>query len=259
MSYTYLSFQKALALEMIVPNANTADPNFVAILPTIIDYAEQRCYRELDIEDARGFWYVQSPEPPYHALDLSTVSPDSTVQPPPLIVERLLCYLPAGVAFPPDPTTITGVQPCVPVSGEYLEAVYGYGDTPGPPRFFAPQGNGVVELGPWPDQPYAMGVIGKYRPFPLYSAPPGDGTQSTFLSSVLPDLFLAAAMISAAGYQKNFGAMADDPRMAMSWETQFQTLLSSAKQEEMRKKFHGWQANTAETTPAQTPQPVPGG
>ena len=57
MAYTYFSFQPALAVEMALPNAATAAPgslpttfpNFGAILPTIIDYAEQRCYRELDL------------------------------------------------------------------------------------------------------------------------------------------------------------------------------------------------------------------
>src|SRR5271168_1928874 len=49
MTYTYAQFQTAVALEMAIPNTNVADVNFQAILPTIIDYAEQRCYRDLDL------------------------------------------------------------------------------------------------------------------------------------------------------------------------------------------------------------------
>lgn len=53
------------------------------------------------------------------------------------------------------------------------------------------------------------------------------------------DLFVAAAMVFMSGYQKNFGAQADDPKMAMSWETQYQALLRGAMDEEARKKGEG--------------------
>ena len=49
MSYDYASFQSALAQEMAIPNANVNDPLFQAILQTIIDYAEQWLYRDLDL------------------------------------------------------------------------------------------------------------------------------------------------------------------------------------------------------------------
>ena len=46
MSYTYATYTAALAELMVTPST---DPNFVAIEPSIIDYAEQRIYRELDL------------------------------------------------------------------------------------------------------------------------------------------------------------------------------------------------------------------
>ena len=46
MSYTYATYTAALAELMVMPST---DPNFVAIEPSIIDYAEQRIYRELDL------------------------------------------------------------------------------------------------------------------------------------------------------------------------------------------------------------------
>jgi hypothetical protein len=260
MSYTYSSFQSALALYMAIPQANVSTPNFVAALPSIIDYAEQRCYRELDLLAARADWfgYLTVGVP---SFKLSTITyPLAANLPPPITIERLRILQPYGLVPPISPSNPpTAATPCSPVSPEWLDAVYGPGADPGVPAWFAHTSQGVIDLGPPPDLSYTIAIFGMYRPFPLYSAPPGDGTQTTFLTTLLPDLFLAAAMINAAGYQKNFGAQMDDPKMAISWETQFQTLLSSAKTEEMRKRFHGWQANTAETNPPQTPQPVPGG
>jgi hypothetical protein len=259
MSYTYTTFQSALALYMAIPNINVQSPNFVAALPSIIDYAEQRCYRELDLLAARADWYgvLTQGKTSFSLSDI--IYPTPVNLPPPLTIERLRILQPPGVAIPLVLGTVTAATPCSPVSPEWLDAVYGPGSDEGVPAWFAHTKQSVIDLGPPPDEGYTISIFGMYRPFPLYNAPPNDGTQTTFLTANLPDLFLAAAMINAAGYQKNFGAQADDPRMAMSWETQFNLLLPSAKSEEMRKRFHGWQANTAETNPPPTPQPVPGG
>jgi hypothetical protein len=260
MSYNYTTFQEALALYMAIPNANIATPNFVAALPSIIDYAEQRCYRELDLLAARGQWFgFLAPLSPVFNLATDITSPDPTALPSPVTVERVRILTPIDVVIPPTAGTLTGAAPCIPTSPEYLDAVFGPGSTAGFPVRFSHTTQDILEFGPVPDLAYPIAVFGMYRPFPLYSAPPNDGSQTTFLTSLLPDLFLAAAMINASGYQKNFGAQMDDPKMAMSWETQFGSLLPSAKSEEMRKRFHGWQADTAETNPPPTPMPQPGG
>jgi hypothetical protein len=260
MSYTYASFQSALALYMAIPQANVATPNFVLALPSIIDYAEQRCYRELDLLQARASWYgTLTPASPAFKLSTGISYPLTTDLPLPLTVERVRILMPTTVPIPPTPGAVTSAVPCTPTSAEFLDAIYGFGSTAGVPVWFSHTSQDFLDFGPPPDQAYVVALFGMYRPFPLYSASPNDGTQTTFLTSFFPDLFLAAAMINAAGYQKNFGAMMDDPKMAQSWETQFNLLLPSAKAEEMRKRFHGWQATTAETNPPPTPQPQPGG
>lgn len=243
MSYTYDTFQSALAQMMAIPNANVASPNFVAILPTIIDYAEQRCYRDLDLLNATltitsamtALQRVQSLLPPTGDLPI-------------LILENFNVVLATGERIQLYPT-----------SREWIDSIYGGPQTASVPQFYGMVDDEDVVLGPWPDQAYACEFIGKFRPIPLYEAPPEDGTQTTYLSTVLPDLFLAAAMVAASAYQKNFGAQGDDPRMAQSWETQYQTLLPSAQAEEMRKKQHGWQALTSQRSPPPTPAPTPGG
>jgi hypothetical protein len=266
MSYTYSSFQTALASEMIVPNNNVNDPNFVLILPTIIDYAEQRIYRELDCLHAETRqWF---PMTAYQREQSFLASAATSATPSPaqqiLIVERVSIQ-PVGAAPPIAGVAPTlGGEPALPTTVDYLDAVYsGLFPTPGPigrPVHFAPLDDVTLVFGPAPDQAYSFLIHGKCRPVPLYLAPPADGTQTTFLTSVLPDLFLAAAMVSASGYRHNFGAQSDDPRMAVSWEGQYNELLGSAKNEETRKRFLGWnQLSSYSATQAAQPQPAPAG
>ena len=103
-------------------------------------------------------------------------------------------------------------------------------------------------MGPSPGQSYGMEVIGTVRPTPLSAA-----NSTTFLTLHLSDLFFAACMSAIAGYQRDYGAQTDDPRSAVSWETQYAQRLASASKEEARRKFQSgdW---TGETRPA--PQPM---
>jgi len=243
MSYTYATFSKALAIEMVIPNANVQNVNFQAILPTLIDQAEQVCYRDLDLLAATG-----SQQFPTIAQNRYLNFTAATGARQILIAEDINIVLASGERVPMHPT-----------SRAWIDAVYGGSQTAAQPNWFAMLTDTQIILAPWPDQVYNLEVIGKFRPAPLYSAPPNDGTQTTFLSSVLPDLFLAAAMVAASGYMKNFGAQADDVRMAMSWSTVYQQALASAKGEETRKKFHGWMALSSESNPPPTPPPPPPG
>lgn len=251
MSYTYQSFQQALATEMVIPQGIN-DPNFTAILPTIIDYAEQRIYRELDCEHAsvqQLFTCV-----PF-IRSQSILLSGAAATPPPgnqlLIVERVL-ILPVGWTYNPTPPSqpTSGGEPIKPTTMDVIDAIYsGIFPAPGvfgPPTYFAMQDDLTVVFGPAPDKAYMFLVFGKNRPTALYNLGSGD---SSFLTSVLPDLFLAASMIAASAYRKNFGAASDDPRSAMSWEQQFQLLLPSAKSEENRKRFAGWNDMSGESSP----------
>ena len=71
----------------------------------------------------------------------------------------------------------------------------------------------------------------------------------------MPDLLLSASMIFGAGYQKNFGAMADDPKMAMSWETIYQGQVKDVMIEELRKKSMSWNWQPEQPSPIAIPQP----
>jgi hypothetical protein len=257
--YTFSSFQCALALEMAVPtNSPTippTDPNFVAIVPTLIDYAEQRCYRDLDCQHAlteqlfpmTALTRNQS----YLAANAVFANPSPAQQI--LIPERVVVEPPTGYyPFPVPPAKPTaGGEPATPTTVDYLDAVYsGIYPNAGPtgrPVKFAPLDDVTLVFGPTPDLAYYFWIHGKCRPVPLYNLGP---TGTTFLTTVLPDLFLACAMVSASGYRKNYGAQADEPRMAQSWESQYEILLGSAKNEELRKRFLGWQSSSRSSPPS---------
>ena len=63
---------------------------------------------------------------------------------------------------------------------------------------------------------------------------------TTILTTYVPDLFMAASMVFASGYMRNFGSQADDPRMSQSWENQYQLLKASAQTELARQRFESW-------------------
>ena len=145
-------------------------------------------------------------------------------------------YTPVGTA----PSSATRV-PLQIASKQFIDIMYpsNIGASAGVPKYFAIMDNNTCMLGPVPDQNYGVEIIGTQRPTPLSSA-----NSSTFLTQNLPDLFMAAAMIYATGYMKNFGAQADNAPMAASWQGQYDKLFASANTEELRKKYQAgaWQA-----------------
>jgi len=232
MSYNYSGYQTALATLMAT---TTTDSFFTTILPNCIDYAEQRIYRELDFLNSR-FTDTSTAT----AAGTRNITFINTL----IVLETIAVFTPAGTG----PTTGTRVQ-LSPATHDFIDAVYPSAlvASQATPQYFAMVGQQQALLGPCPDAAYTVEIIGTYRPAPLS----GSNT-TTPLTVLLPDLFLAASMIFMAGYQKNFGAQADDPKMAVSWESQYQTLMVSAKSEEFRKKFQ------SETWTSQINSPVAG-
>jgi hypothetical protein len=95
----------------------------------------------------------------------------------------------------------------------------------------------TIMVGPYPDKAYNLELIGTVRPTPISATNP-----TNWISLYLPDLLLAASMIQMSGMKMNFGAQADDPKLAMSWEQQYTTLRDSAGVEDAMRKYAstGW-------------------
>jgi hypothetical protein len=217
---TYDDFVTQLANMLVI---TPTDANFVAQLPNIINDAEQRIYRELDL--------------------LATVVRDSTAHltannrlftfPQHFVVtDEINIFTPAGAT--------TQRRQLVPTTREFLNAVYpnDTADTdPSIPEYYAMVTDQSILVGPSPDDQYIVEVTGTVRPEPLSSS-----NTETWLTLYLPDLFFAGALVFGYGYMKDYGAMSDDPASALSWDVHFKELLSSANTEETRKKYasQGW-------------------
>jgi hypothetical protein len=234
---TYNTFVTSLANMLPV---SPVDPYYVQVLPNIIDDAEQRLYRELDllstVVTATGELTGGS-----RKFTLPTGSGTFVV------VEEMNVITPAGTTNP----ELGDRVPLLPVSKEYLDVVYPSSAGEGVPAYFAPISQQDWILGPWPDAPYTVEVVGTIRPAPL-----SQSNQTTFLSQYLPDVFLAAALVFASGYQQNFSTMGDNPQQSITWESHVQKLIESAKVEEIRKKFgsQGWSSKSPDAiaTPPRT-------
>jgi hypothetical protein len=219
---------------IVVP---VGDPNYIIALPNIIDDAEQRLYRELDLLATR-----------VRATGALTASSRNFALPTGsgtfVVVEQMNVITPSSVTNPDLGTR----HPMNPASKEYLDAVYPSVAGSGVPSLFAPISQQSWIVGAWPDADYTVELVGTIRP-ELLSA----SNQTTFLSTYLSDVFLAAALVMSAGYQLNFSAAGDNPQAGVTWETHVKTLLDSAKVEEIRKKFgsQGW--TSKEPDPIATP------
>jgi hypothetical protein len=201
---------------------SSADPNFQTMEPGMIDYAEQRLYRELDLLATRVVDTTGS----------LTTNSKSFILPTSigtfLVVEQVLITTPASALSP-----LGNRVSLVNVSRDFLDVTCPSNSVgQGVPEFFAMATNAQILVGPTPNSSYQCIIIGTQRPTPLSS-----GNSSTILTQMLPDLFVAASMVFAAGYMRDFGAQSDNPQMAQSWEAQYGKLIQSANVEELRKKY----------------------
>jgi hypothetical protein len=233
---------------------NQEDENWARIVPLMFAYAENRIYRELDFlattTSTAGLLVANNRE---MALPVTV-----------LVLRQLIVF-----AMLPDPPTAGGVHTNLRtrvtlerVSPEALDIFWPQEMwRPGVPRQYAMIGKSTpalvsglpdllshtIRLAPTPDQAYEADFLGVIRPRPLSPKNP-----ETLLSTVYPDLFCAACMVFGSGYQRDFGAMADDPGKAMSWEGTYNALKAGVMLEAARQKGEG--AGPPVPTPAVQPR-----
>lgn len=231
MSYDYNQFVTTLANTLVVP---ATDANFVLELPSIIDDAEQRIYRELDLLST----IVRDSSATLTANSRNFTFPQHFV-----VSESMNVFTPVGMT--------TNRLQLVPTTREFLDAVYGNEaavTTPSIPHYYAMITDQTIIVGPSPDANYTLEVVGTIRPPALSVANP-----TTYLTEYLPDLFFAASMVFGAGYLQNYGSMVDNPQQATSWESHYQALKDSANTEELRKKYQSFAWSPKQPYPITTP------
>ena len=254
---TYSTFKTQIATMAVVAED---DPAFLTTLPMAITYAENRIYREVD------FLFTSISTTSYSLTTGSRIIavPSGTF----VVPEQINVITPVGTTNPNLGTR----NPLLPTTKEFLDAVYGsYTDT-AMPKYFCPFDDYLFYVGPFPDQSYTVEIVGTYRPqslgpgaadttfltsyqtytgaaYPNYAST----TTTTFISLYLPELLIMASMIYISAFQRNFGRQSDDPAMAQSYESQYQTLLKGAITEEYRKKMQAAAWSSTSSSPVATP------
>lgn len=219
-AYDFATWQSNI-LQML----GVGDPNGVALFNNIqfqmIDYAELRIYRELDLvntSDEKD--YTMNPGDRFFDIPVGDF----------IVIDSMMVIDLLGRATPLRRKSV-----------EFINIVCPRGVSAIPLYWNTFQETQLL-FGPPPAAAYGLEVYGTVRPLPLgpgNEGPPALSQTTTLLTNEWPDLFLAASMIFGSAYQKNFGQQAEDPKMAMSWESTYQALKSGASWEEARKKGLG--------------------
>lgn len=220
MSLTYSQYVVALAN---LAATSPTDPDFVGILPSIIDYAEQRIYRETDLLEAR----VSDTSQNAVANSRSYTLPTS--------LGRFVVVDSINVFTPVSSTDTRNLV--TPASPDFINMCWPSNTAASAttvPTNYAMLTDQTIIWGPPPGAAFGVEVIGMIRPTPISAT-----NTTTILSLYFPDLFIAASMIFVSGWMRNFGSQADDPKMSASWEAQYNMLKESAMSEEGRKRFAG--------------------
>ena len=223
---TYATYVTTLA-NLLVTTED--DANFVQILPSIISYAEGRIYRDLDL--------------------LSEIVADSSAS---LSANTRTLTLPVPSAGAYNVVEQVNLleggsrTPLTPVSRYVLDFLWPSAtaaDTTTRPQLYSVTDATTVSFGPASGESVTVEIVGQVKPTPLSAT-----KTTTYLTEQLPDLFIAASMVFASGWQQNFGSQADNPQMAVSWESQYNLLLKSADQNAAVANYSGasWTANRVE-------------
>lgn len=223
-----------LSTLLVVPSAT---PSFVAILPALIDDAEQRIYRELD------FLYTRTT---FDGTPVNFVNGSRVLNAPStaIVIQGLSAISPAGS------TGAAGTRTALEfVSLDFIDSIWPTESVTAPPQYFAMKTDTVVIVAPTPDANYGAEFTGTFRPLPMSAT-----NQNTWLADHLPDLFLAACMIFGSAYLRDYGVGSSDPQLAMSWETHYQSHKQSAIEEEQRRKTQGTNWTPYSATPVSTPR-----
>lgn len=203
------------------------DPPFTAIIPSMLNYAEDRIARDVAL-------YSALTSLPYTlSVGNNTLS---------ISVNDFVTVQTVGL-------TVNGqFTPLLPVSKEFIQNCYPSTATPAAPQYFAMVGgdqatggntSNNILVGPPPDNNYPVSVFGTIRMPSLFKfANAGQATGNyTFISTWLPELLIMASMLYITAFQRNFSATSDQAEMGVNYEQQYTALLRAVATEEARKRF----------------------
>ena len=221
------------------------DDAFNFIIPQMLNYAELRIQRDLDIQNLTVVSNTYS-----LTQNSNTLSID---------VNDFVTIETVGIV------SGTTTYPALPSTKEYIQNVYANSSYTGIPETFCMYGgdsastgatSATMLFGPYADNTYQITLTGLARMNSLYyfATPAAASTSYTLISLSYPDLLIMASMIYISSFQRNFGKINDDPQMAVTYESQYQALLRSSMAEEYRKKFEGADGTAYSQSPLMAPR-----
>lgn len=227
-----------IAAATSAPSSNT---DFNNILPRAIDYTENRITRDMDLLATR-------------VVDSSTAltANSRTVTLP--TANTFFVIQGVNVITPYTATPATGYRNRLQMtSKDFIDIIWpteqgGLLNTV--PQYAALLNTTTMIVAPTPDQNYPLEYTGVIRLVQMSA-----GNPTNYITLSYAELYLAASMIFMSGFQRDFGQQSDDPKVAQSWENQYQTLLKSASEEEQRRKNQGPNWSSFSATPLSSPRP----
>lgn len=214
------------------PPTYTPPADFANLFPRALEYAEARICRDIILLATRTQDTSLATTAFNRAINLSAMTSNQVI-----VVEGLSLITPAGTANPAigtrvpyDMASLDLVDQLWPVEGTVVTPSISDWN----PRLWAMRDDHTIVYCPTADAAYTAEITGLFQPVSLSV---GSGTQTTYLSTVYPDLLFQATMIFLTGpLLHNWGAQAGDPAQAMSYEGEYMRLMESAKLEEERRR-----------------------
>jgi hypothetical protein len=222
MNYTEL--EEKIRTHLIIPED---DADFGAMMPDFANFGELRIYRDMpellgENEEVAANFTINNRE----------------------IAVPVSMFLVKGLAF----VSAGATTPLQNVSKEFIDMIWPTRATTGTLQYWANLDDDKLIVAGTPTTAFGAVFTGLVREDPL-----GEGNPETYLSVTYPDLLFSSCMIYATGYQRDYGQQADDPKMAVSWESMYNKLLPGVIAQEERKSSRGpgWTAHAP--TPLATP------
>jgi hypothetical protein len=251
---SYNAYIQNVAAMAVVQTVETSgvyafvDAPLVTITPSMLNYAERRISRDLDMLSTQtSNTYTLTAGQNIFSIPVNDFQ----------VVQTLEIVQSGGGG-------VVNSYPLLPVSKEMIQNCYGGLASAGQPQYFAMYGSNFgdeqdtemnVIFGPPPNYPYSLRVTGVQMQPSLYqnaSAGIAD-TEYTYISQFYPDLLIMASMIYISAYQRQFGGTSDDPQMGQTYEKQYQALRLGAIPEENKRKGQASAWSPYSTPTAATP------
>lgn len=218
----FVNFMSVM-LQIPVTLATSATPfqdtSANTILPRCIEFVENMINVDMDFVGTRRQDLSTTFTPNARSLTLPTGCRS---------VEGISQISPAGLT----PATGGTRNQLEPVSLDVIDMYYPTESTPtGIGAYWAQRSDTSIVVGQTPDAAYIAEITGIFFPAAMSST-----NVTTYIGTTYPQLLMAAAMYFMSGYQRDFGAQSEDPKMASSWKATYDYLLPSCIMEEKRRK-----------------------